>query len=253
MNLVLSERTVAALEQSANLARSLGLRVTCLAADLRRRGDVEMLAQRADAEMGGIAVLVNNAGMEGAFPYDKVELDSIEEMIALNLTAPMLLTRLLLPAMIRRGEGHVVNISSLAGLVGTPYEETYSATKHGLVGFTRSLNLTLKAEGHPVGASVICPAFVEEAGMYRSAADATGGTAPMMIGTVSTRKVAQAVVRAIVHSEPEVVLSGKPMLPFLIAQTLSPRLAARMSAMVGVPATFKKWADAALRAQPPRR
>ncbi|MDQ6636062.1 MAG: SDR family NAD(P)-dependent oxidoreductase [Gemmatimonadota bacterium] len=118
MNLVLSARTVSALEQSANVARSLGVRVTCLAADLRRRSDVETLAQRADAEMGGIAVLVNNAGMEGALPYDKVELDAIEEMIALNLTAPMLLTRLLLPAMIRRGEGHVVNISSLAGLVG---------------------------------------------------------------------------------------------------------------------------------------
>ena len=199
--------------------------------------------------MGGIAVLVNNAAMEDALPYDKVEPDAIEEMIALNLTAPMVLARLLLPAMIRRGEGHIVNISSLAGLVGTPYEETYSATKHGLVGFTRSLNLTLKSEGHPIGVSVICPAFVEEAGMYQSAADATGGIAPMMIGTVPMRKVGKAVVRAIVRNEPEVVLTGMPMLPFMLTQTLSPRLAARMSAMVGVPATFKKWADASLRSR----
>jgi hypothetical protein len=65
---------------------------------------------------------------------------------------------------------------------------------------------------------------------------------------VPLHKLTRAVVRAIVRDEPEVVLTGMPMLPFLITQTLSPRLAARMSAAVGVPATFKRWAEASLQA-----
>jgi short-subunit dehydrogenase len=248
MNLVLSARSVSALEQSADDARSLGARVSCIAGDLRHRGDVATLAQRAEAEPGGIAVLVNNAALERALPFETIDPDMIDEMVAVNLVAPMILTRLLLPQMIRQGEGHIVNISSLAGLVGTPYEEPYAATKHGLVGFSRSLRLSLRSDGHPVGVSVICPAFVENAGMYQSASTATGGVAPMMIGTVPLHKLTRAVVRAIVRDEPEVVLTGMPMLPFLITQTLSPRLAARMSAAVGVPATFKRWAEASLQA-----
>jgi len=247
MNLVLSARTTSALEQSAESARSLGARVTLVPADLRKQSDTEMLARRAEAEGGGIAVVVNNAAIEKALRYDEVDSTLIDEMVAVNLTAPMVLTRLLLPHMIRRGEGHVVNISSVAGLVGTPYEEPYAATKHGLVGFSRSLRLTLRSEGQPIGVSVICPAFVKEAGMYHSASAASGGTAPFMIGTVAPAKVARAVVRAIVRDEPEVVLTGMPMLPFLVTQTLSPRLAGRMSALVGVPAMFKRWADASRR------
>jgi short-subunit dehydrogenase len=250
MNLVLSARTEHALQQTADTARSFGVRVTCVAADLGQRSGVESLAERAEAEPwgGGIAVLVNNAAVERALPFDKVAPAMIDEMIAVNLTAPMVLTRLLLPQMIRRGEGHVVNISSLAGLVGTPYEEAYSATKHGLVGFSRSLRLSLRAEGHPVGVSVICPAFVQDAGMYHDASTASGGVAPRMIGTVPLRTLTRAVVRAIVRDEPEVVLSGMPVLPFLIVQTLSPRLAGRMSAAAGVSGTFRTWAAASLRA-----
>jgi short-subunit dehydrogenase len=229
------------------MARSLGARVSCVAADLGERGALAPLVERAESESGGIAVLVNNAAVERALPFDRVDLAMIDDTIAVNLVAPMVLTRLLLPHMIGRGEGHIVNIASLAGLVGTPYEEAYSASKHGLVGFSRSLGLSLRSEGHPVGVSVICPAFVQDAGMYHDASVATGGVAPFAIGTVPLRKLARAVVRAIVRDEPEVVLAGKPMLPFLIMQTLSPKLAARMSAAVGVSGTFRKWATASLR------
>ena len=247
MNLVLSARSVEALEPTVRAVREYAGRVTCVAADLGQRADVEALAQRAEVESGGVAVLVNNAAIERALPFERVAPGEIAETIAVDLVAPMVLTRLLLPAMIDRGEGHVVNVASLAGLVGTPYEEAYAAAKHGLVGFSRSLRLTLRAEGHRVGVSAICPAFVQDAGMYHNASTASGTGAPLMIGTVPMRKVARAVVRAIVRDEPEVVLTGMPMLPFLLTQTVSPRLAGRMSAMVGVPGMFKRWAAASLR------
>lgn len=245
MNLVLSARDAAALEPIAAEARSHGAVVHMVASDLRKREDVEMLSARAEELSGGVAVLVNNAGIEGAAPFEEIAIERIEEMVAVNLVAPMTLTRLLLPHMIRRGEGHVVNIASLAGLAATPYEEPYSASKHGLVGFSRSLRVSLRAEGHDIGVSVLCPGFIAGAGMYHNASAATGATAPMMIGTVPVERIGKAVVRAIVADQPEVVLSGMPMLPFLMTQTLSPRMAGRMSVAIGVPAMFRKWARGA--------
>lgn len=243
MNLVLSARSLDALQETAESARAAGVRVSSIATDLADLSTVATLAERAEAESpNGIAVLVNNAAIEHAQRFDEVDSGAIENMVRVNLTAPMILTRELLPHMIRRGEGHIVNISSLAGLVATPYDDTYAATKHGLVGFSRSLRLTLRSEGHPVGVSVICPAFVEEDGMYETASKESGGTAPFAIGTVPMRRVERAVVQAIRRNDAEVVLTGKPMLPFLITQTVSPRLAARMSTLVGVPAMFRKWA-----------
>lgn len=82
--------------------------------------------------------------------------------------------------------------------------------------------------------------------MYENASTASGVSAPTMIGTVPVDEVTRAVVRAIVRDEPEVVLSGKPVLPFLFIQTLSPGLADRMSRAMGIPAMFKRWAEASL-------
>lgn len=241
MNLVLSARDTAALEEIANDVRGRGTRVTCIAADLRQRPDVEMLAKAAAAEPG-IAVLVNNAGIESAHSYSSLDLERIDEMIAVNLRAPMLLARLMLPHMIARGEGHIVSVASLAGLVGTPYEEPYAATKAGVVGFSRSLYQSLREDGHRIGVSVICPGFISGDGMYQHALDATGAGAPAMLGTVPIEKVAAAVVHAIKHDQPEVVMSGKPIMPFLVIQAMSPKLAAKLSALSGIPRMFRKWA-----------
>jgi short-subunit dehydrogenase len=251
MDLVLSARSVSALEETAEAARAVGARVTSIAADIEDPRNVKSLAEQAEAESDGIAVLVNNAAIERAMRFEEVDPNFIETMIKVNLTAPLLLTRAILPHMIRRGEGHIVNVSSLAGLVATPYDDTYAATKHGLVGFSRSLRLTLRSEGHQIGVSVICPAFVEGDGMYQAASTASGGTAPFAIGTVPMQRVVRAVVRAIKRDDAEVVLTSKPMLPFLMTQTISPRLAARMSAMVGVPAMFEQWAELPIDANGP--
>ena len=74
------------------------------------------------------------------------------------------LTRIVLPGMLERGRGHVVNIASLAGKTPVPYLATYAATKHGVVGFTHSLRAEYGAE--PVSFSAICPVFVTDVGMY---------------------------------------------------------------------------------------
>jgi len=251
MNLILTARHLPALEQAAADARKRGVRVSCYPADLLSPSDLAALVDRAETESGGVAVLVNNAAMELARSYELIEVEKLTDVVSLNLLAPMILCRLLLPSMIRRREGHIVNISSLSGLIGTPYEESYAASKHGLVGFSRSLRMSLRSDGHPIGVSVICPAPIRGAGMYESASAVTGTTALATIGSIPVPRIGRAVVRAIVSDQPEVVLSGMPILPFLMTQVVSPRLAEKIVVAAGAPRMFKRWATASVRTRDP--
>lgn len=247
MNLVITARCQSALEKTAVDARRRGARVTCIAANLLEPSHISGLVDRAEHESGGIAVLINNAGVEHASSYERIGIANIAEVVSVNLLAPMILSRLLLPSMTRRGEGHIVNISSLSGLIGTPYEEAYAASKHGLVGFSRSLRVSLRSDGHRVGVSVICPGPVRGAGMYESSNAVTATMALATAGSIRVADVGRAVVRAIVSDQPEVILSGLPMRPFLLTQVLSPKLADRIATAAGVPRMFKRWAIASAR------
>ena len=107
----------------------------------------------------GIDILVNNAGVGWAGPIGEITAEKIAELVAVNLTAPMQLTRLLAPGMIARGRGRVVFVSSIAGATGVRGEAVYSATKAGLVSFAESLAYEL--DGHDVRVSVIVPGVVD--------------------------------------------------------------------------------------------
>jgi short-subunit dehydrogenase len=133
---------------------------TALTADLAA-------AQRAAATLppgpgddeAGIDILVNNAGLGWAGPIGDITAEKVAELVAVNLTAPMQLTRLLLPGMIARGRGRVVFVSSIAGATGVRGEAVYSATKAGLVSFADSLAYEL--DGHDVRVSVIVPGVID--------------------------------------------------------------------------------------------
>ncbi|MGV9329310.1 SDR family NAD(P)-dependent oxidoreductase [Streptosporangium sandarakinum] len=115
--------------------------------------DAADLARRA----GPVDVLVANAGAGWAGPLETMPDDAIERLVAGNLTAPIRLTRLLLPAMVERGRGHVVFVASIAGAVGVPGEAVYAATKAGLLCFAESLRYELRG----VGVSVVLPGVVD--------------------------------------------------------------------------------------------
>ena len=106
-----------------------------------------------------IDLLINNAGAATSAPFDKTSLSLFNEMIAVNLTGTFLVTHAVLPAMVKRGWGRVVNIASTAGLVGYPYVSAYVAAKHGLVGLTRALALETARKGVTVNA--VCPGFTD--------------------------------------------------------------------------------------------
>lgn len=132
-------------------------RESLLAFDLTTPGGPRALAEAA----GRVDVLVNCAGAGLYGPTAELDVSDLERVVALNLTAPILLTRELLPVMLERGEGHVVNIASLVAHVPKRCEAAYAATKAGLAGFTRSLREEVRDSG--VGVSLVSPAVVETA------------------------------------------------------------------------------------------
>lgn len=107
-------------------------------------------------EIGPVDILVNNAGIGWAGPL--AETPDVERLVAVNLVAPILLTRALLPAMVERGRGHVVNVASIAGFVAPRDEAVYAATKGGLVAFTESLRYELRGSG--IAVTLVAPGVV---------------------------------------------------------------------------------------------
>jgi short-subunit dehydrogenase len=242
MNLALAARSADGLAEVAAEVEARGVRAVVVPTDVGDPTALETLVQKTEAELGGVSLLVNNAGLEYAAPYAEVPPERITQIIDVNLTAPMLLSRRILPGMIERGEGHICNIASVAGLMGTPYNEPYSATKHGLMGFARGLRLTAQGEGWPIEVSVVCPGFVSEAGMYEDMKDAGGVEAPAVLGTSPADHVAREVLRAIKENRLEVVVNPRPVRPLAMAASVSPRFGDWIAGKTGVIELFKEAA-----------
>jgi len=191
----LSARNRAALEE---LAASLpGGEHEVLPADLDEPGAAEKLA----AEAGEVDVLVANAGLPAAGQVDDFTSEQLSRALRVNLESPMLMARALYPAMLERGSGHLVFVSSLAGKAASPGSAIYNATKFGLRGFALALRMDLGPRG--VGVSVVAPGFIREAGMFADA----GAKPPAPLGTAKPEAVGAGVVRAIERDKLEVVVA----------------------------------------------
>lgn len=217
----------------------IGARAEVVVADLLERQDLDGLWERVEEALGPVQIVVHGAGVEMTAAYTDFTREQLEEMVAVNLTAPLLLTRDAVRSMTAHGGGHVVFMSSLAGKLGTPFNEPYSATKAGLVGLTQSL----RAEyfGTSVGFSVVSPGFVGGAGMYARMEEA-GAAAPSLARATSPEDVSRAVIRAIRGNLPEVIVSTKPMRPVLALAVLAPRLGERFFRRAGTDEVFRRMA-----------
>ena len=139
--------------------------------------DADMLAAAMEAgrdRFGPIDILVNNAGAATSAPFLKTSADDLRTMLALNLEAPAEAARLVLPGMLTRRWGRIINVASTAGLKGYPYVSAYVAAKHGLVGLTRALALEVASKGVTVNA--VCPGFTDTDLVARSIEAITGKT-----------------------------------------------------------------------------
>jgi 3-hydroxybutyrate dehydrogenase len=127
-----------------------------VAADLSKSDEVHGLAE----EAGAVDILVNNAGVQYVSPVESFDEGRWRLLVDIMLVAPFLLTKLLIPGMYERDFGRIINISSVHGLVASPYKSAYISAKHGLIGFTKTVALEAAARSQDVTAHAISPSYV---------------------------------------------------------------------------------------------
>ncbi|MCP2168884.1 SDR family NAD(P)-dependent oxidoreductase [Goodfellowiella coeruleoviolacea] len=142
-----------------------------VAGDVSAQADVAALAEQVRDRFGRVDVLVNNAGISFIVPAEDTEPEQWRRVLDVNLTGPFLLCREFGRAMLAAGSGSIVNIASVAGLSGVADRAAYNASKHGLIGLTRTL--AVEWGGRGVRVNAVCPGWVKT---EMDAADQAGGS-----------------------------------------------------------------------------
>ncbi len=154
---VAADIAVAGVEETARMARERGAEVVVEKCDVAKAEDVEALAASAERALGGVDLLVNNAGVAVAGEVGDVDLEHWRWIVSINLMGVVHGCHYFAPLMKRRKAGHVLNVASAAGLVAAPGMAPYNATKFAVVGLSEALYQELRPHG--VGVTVLCPTF----------------------------------------------------------------------------------------------
>lgn len=195
-----------------------------LVADLTDRADVDRLCE----QVGDFDVVVANAGTGGDVALLDETPGHIDELLEINLRAPMLLATAFAQAKIAAGaHGQIVTVGSLSGIVSTPETRLYNATKFGLRGFTLALRQDLHGTG--VGATIVEPGFIRDAGMFADSAIEL----PPGVRTKSPQDVANAVVRAIESNPAEIFVAPLELRFGATLGSVAPGLAQNLLRLAG--------------------
>ena len=144
--LILVARDLERLNQTADSVRALGSTASVFSTDVTSEPDIAALHKAVVAESGRIQILVNNAGMNIRKPATEFTLDEWRQVLDTNLTSAFLMCRAFVPTMSGQGYGRILNLTSIMSHVALPGRTAYSASKAGLLGFTRALALELAPE-----------------------------------------------------------------------------------------------------------
>jgi short-subunit dehydrogenase len=235
-HVMLTGRSAADLEAIASDLAASGADVSFIPADLTQPGAAESLAETIEDEHGGIDLLVNNAGGDPLREFHTMTIEENLRTLQLNLIAPVTLTHAVLPAMLRRGQGHIVNISAMAGRVSFPFTEVYAAAKDGLIGFTRVLRADYHARG--VSASVLILGAIRDAGQGQRMLDESGMKASGFMAPAEA--VARAVVKAVQKDRGELVIQPGPGRLLRAVMDYFPALGPTLNRAAGATTTMQK-------------
>jgi 3-hydroxybutyrate dehydrogenase len=152
-----TEREVADVAQE--MRDESGIQAMHAVCDVSDRESVEIALADVRERLGPIDILVNNAGVAESAPLVKTSDELWQRHLNINLTGTFYFMRSVVPSMIERGWGRIINVASIAGKTGAPYISAYSASKHGVLGLTRAVALEVATKGVTVNA--ICPGYVD--------------------------------------------------------------------------------------------
>ena len=202
--LALVGRDTGRLGELARAIAAAGGTASALPFDLERPDGHAGLIGRAADVLGGIDALVNNAGQSHLTAFVDEDEASLRRLIAVNVTAPMLLARAVLPHLLRRGAGSIVNVGSVFGAIGFPYHAAYSASKFALRGFSEALRRELADTGIKVIHVAPRATLTDMNGPAARALHSETGTA-----VDKPQKVAMTIADALAHDRQEVCI-GMP-------------------------------------------
>ncbi|MDY6796520.1 MAG: SDR family NAD(P)-dependent oxidoreductase [Actinomycetota bacterium] len=171
-DLVLVDVDGGRLRETADMVEASGSRCLAKRVDVSSRSQMEAMAGEVLSDWGRVDILINNAGVGVGGELVNIPMEDLEWIVGINLMGEIYGTRLFLPRMIERGEGHIVNVASLSGLVLLPFHLAYTTTKFGLTGFSTALWAETKRHG--VGVTLVCPGAVKTNIMEHTRAHAGG-------------------------------------------------------------------------------
>ena len=180
---------------------ALGVKVAYHGADMSKAAEIEDMMQFAAREFGQVDILVNNAGIQHVALVEEFPVEKWDAIIAINLTSAFHTTRLALPAMQKSNWGRIINVASAHGLVASAQKSAYVASKHGIVGFTKSVSLETARTG--ITSNAICPGWV---------------LTPLVQKQIDARAAAQGI--SVAAAQEELLAEKEPSLQFTTPEEL---------------------------------
>jgi uncharacterized protein len=191
--LFIAARRESLLETAAEECRRFGVRCEIEVADVGSIAGCRGLIKSAESRLGRVDVLVNNAGFAVFDRIEQARAEDLEEMMRVNYLGAAYCTHFALPGMLARGEGAIVNVASISGLMGYAAMGGYCATKFALIGFTEALRDEVKAHG--IRVSMICPGTTDTDFFVRAEREKMPG-ASKLIPALRSERVARAICDA---------------------------------------------------------
>ena len=180
---------------------ALGVKVAYHGADMSKAAEIEDMMQFAAREFGQVDILVNNAGIQHVALVEEFPVEKWDAIIAINLTSAFHTTRLALPALKKSNWGRIINVASAHGLVASAQKSAYVASKHGIVGFTKSVSLETARTG--ITSNAICPGWV---------------LTPLVQKQIDARAAAQGI--SVAAAQEELLAEKEPSLQFTTPEEL---------------------------------
>ncbi len=219
-NLAISDVNDAELVKTAELASQHGVRVTVRKLDVSKRDEVYAWADEVVRDHGKVNLIFNNAGVALTAPVEHMKISDFEWIMGINFWGVVYGTQAFLPHLKASGEGHVINTSSLFGLMAVPTQSAYNASKFGVRGFTEALRMELDMEGACVSATCVHPGGIAtniaNAGkvdpimekLTGQSVDAHKRRANKLINVTTAESAALQILQAVEHNERRVLVGN---------------------------------------------